>query len=88
MTHRDIKTELQNTPGDLFGITKHEELITPSWIMNININFILSVLPKYKTLPSTYKSELQSILEYYKEYTMLSTNGLKTEDGVGTSGIQ
>ena len=47
----------------------------------------MSDLPKSKTIPKIYKSELQSLLEDYKEYTMFFTDGSKTEERVGASVI-
>jgi hypothetical protein len=85
-THRIIKDELLHISIDPYGVIKHENLIVPPWILNIDVNLSISNLPKSKTLPKTYNSELQSLLEDYKEYTIFFTDGSKT-DGVGASVI-
>lgn len=86
-THRNIKDELKNIPDDLSGVIKHEKLIIPPWILNLNINVTLANLPKSNTIPKIYKSELQSLLEDYKDYSMFFTDGSKTDNGIGASVI-
>jgi ribonuclease HI len=68
-------------------VIKHENLKVPPWILNIDVNLSISDLLKSKTLPKTYNSELQSLLEDYKEYTIFFTDESKTDEGVGSSVI-
>uniref|UniRef100_A0A2S2QDF9 RNase H type-1 domain-containing protein n=1 Tax=Sipha flava TaxID=143950 RepID=A0A2S2QDF9_9HEMI len=57
------------------------------WIMDISISLSLLLILKSETMPSTYKSELWSILESYQDYTKFYTDASKIEAGVGTTVI-
>ena len=84
-SHQSIRNILQNANFDPSGIIRHKHPFTPPWIMHININTTLSLLPKADTLLSVYRNEFHSILEEHQEYTMYFTNGSKTDYGMGAA---
>ncbi|CAI6345619.1 unnamed protein product [Macrosiphum euphorbiae] len=78
-SHKGIRNLLQNTNIDLSGIIRHECPYIPSWIMDININTTLSLLPKADM------KEFHSFLDNHQKHTKFFIDNSKTNLGVGAA---
>lgn len=85
LAHQSIRNLLQNTNIELSGIIRHEYPYIPPWIMDININTTLSLLPKADTLPSVYIKEFHSFSYNHQAHPKFFTDGSKTNLDVGAA---
>lgn len=68
-------------------IIKSEKSLQSPWSLNFNINTELTKFYKKDTMPSTYRSNMNAILEQYQDYTSIFTDASKLENGSGIAAM-
>lgn len=70
---------------DITQIITREKNSQPPWANSYLINTELSCLHKHQTSPNIFKNFFKSILDNYKDFQEVYTDGSKTQKGVGLS---